>query len=55
MSHMLTMAGGTTQMVSILGVSTGWHTLYALLVGNDHMPIVPMTMSMVMLYVQPSS
>jgi hypothetical protein len=55
MSHMLTMAGGTTQMVSILGVSPGWHTFYALLVGNDHMPIMPMTMSMVTLYVLPSS
>jgi hypothetical protein len=55
MPHMLTMAGGTTQMVSTLGVSPGWHTFYALLVGNDHMPIMPMTMSMVTLYVQPSS
>jgi hypothetical protein len=55
MPYMLTMAGGTTQMVSIVGVSPGWHTFYALLVGNDHMPIMPMTMSMVMLYVQPSS
>jgi hypothetical protein len=52
MSHMLTMAGGTTQLVPILGVSPGWHTFYAVLVGNDHMPIMPMTMAAVTLNVQ---
>ncbi len=55
MPSMLTMAGGNTQMVSILGVSLGWHTFYAVLVGNDHMPIMPTTMTAVTLYVQPSS
>jgi hypothetical protein len=55
MPYMLTMAGSNTQMVSILGVSPGWHTFYAVLVGNDHMPIMPMTMSAITLYVQPSS
>lgn len=55
MANMLTMAGGDTQMVSILGVAPGWHTFYAVLVGNDHMPIMPMTVAMVTVFVQPSS
>jgi len=55
MAHMLTMAGGPSQMVSLKGVTQGWHTFYAVLVGNDHMPIMPMTMASVTLYVQSSS
>lgn len=51
MAHMLTMAGGPSQAVSLKGVTPGWHTFYALLVGNDHMPIMPMTMASVTLYV----
>jgi hypothetical protein len=52
MPHMVTMAGGTTQQVSLHAVTPGWHTFYAVLVGNDHMPIMPMTMSAVTLNVQ---
>ena len=54
MSRMLTMAGGPSQVVSLKGVTPGWHTFYAVLVGNDHMPIMPMTMASVRLYVQSS-
>jgi hypothetical protein len=52
MSHMLTMAGDTTQTVSLKAISPGWHTFIAVLVGNDHMPIMPMTMSSVHLLVK---
>ena len=52
MAHMLTMAGGTTQTVPIKGLTRGWHTFYALLVDNHHMPIMPMTMASVRLLVQ---
>lgn len=60
MSHMLTMAGGTTQQVSLHGfasgwVTPGWHTFYSVLVANDHMPIMPMTMAALTLYVQSGS
>ena len=54
MAHMLTMAGGLSQGVSLKGVTLGWHTFYAVLVGNDHMPIMPMTMASVTLHVQSS-
>ena len=54
MAHMLTMAGGPSQVVSLKGVTPGRHTFYAVLVGNDHMPIMPMTMASVTLYVQSS-
>jgi hypothetical protein len=49
---MLTMAGGTTQQVSLHALTPGLHIFYAVLVGNDHMPIMPMTMSSVTLNVQ---
>jgi hypothetical protein len=52
MPHMLTMAGANTQTVPIKGVKRGWHTFYALLVDNHHMPIMPMTMASVRLLVQ---
>jgi len=57
MAQMLTMAGGTTQEVSLVGVTPGWHTFYAVLVNDHHMPFmgVPTTMSSVRLYVQHSS
>ena len=51
MAKMVTMASGPSQEVPIKGVPTGWHTFYAVLVGNDHMPIMPMTMTSVKLYV----
>jgi hypothetical protein len=51
MSSMLTMASDASQEVPIKGVPTGWHTFWAVLVGNDHMPIMPMTMTSVHLYV----
>jgi hypothetical protein len=41
-------------VVSLKGVTPGWHTFYAVLVGNDHMPIMPMTMASVTLHVQSS-
>ena len=57
MAHMLTMAGGTTQEVSLVAVTPGWHTFYAVLVNDHHMPFtgVPTTMSSVRLYVQHGS
>jgi hypothetical protein len=54
MARMLTMAGGPSQVVSLKGVTPGWHTFYAVLVGNDHMPLMPMTISSVRLFVQSS-
>lgn len=44
-------AAVAAQEVPIKGVPTGWHTFYAVLTGNDHMPIMPMTMTAVKLYV----
>jgi hypothetical protein len=52
MARMLTMAGGPSQVVSLKGVTPGWHTFYAVLVGNGHMPIMPMTMASASLFVQ---
>jgi len=52
MAHMLTMAGGKTQTVPIKGVKRGWHTFYALLVDNHHMPIMPMTIASDRLFVR---
>jgi len=61
MSHMLTMASGPTQEVSLKGLEPGWHTFYAVLVDNHHMPFMtmggglqPSTVTSVKLYVQPS-
>ena len=51
MSSMLTMAADPSQEVPIAGVPTGWRTFWAVLVGNDHMPTMPMTMTSVRLYV----
>lgn len=55
MAHMKVMGGGSSQAVSLKGVAPGWHTFYALLVDNHHMPIMPMTMASVRLYVPPTS
>lgn len=62
MPHMLTMAGSTSQDVSLKGLTTGWHTFYGVLVDNHHMPFMtsdgglsPTTVSAVRLYVQSSS
>ena len=52
MPHMLTMAGANTQTVPIKGVKRGWHTFYALLVDNHHMPIMPMTIASDRLFVR---
>jgi hypothetical protein len=53
MSHMLTMAGDTTQEVLLKAITPGWHTFYAVLVNNQHMPFmgVPSSMTSVTLYV----
>ena len=53
MANMLTMAGGTTQEVSLKGVTPGWHTFWAVLVTNQHMPFMnaPTTMTSVRLFV----
>lgn len=53
MSHMLTMAGGTTQEVSLKAIPQGWHTFYAVLVNDQHMPFMamPSTMTSIRLYV----
>jgi hypothetical protein len=55
MAHMKVMGGGPSQEVSVKGVTPGWHTFYALLVDNHHMPIMPMTMASVRLYVASDS
>jgi hypothetical protein len=54
LAHMLTMGSDTSQTVSLKGVTQGWHTFYAVLVDNHHMPIMPMTMTAENLYVQSS-
>jgi hypothetical protein len=55
MANMLTMAGTTTQEVPLKGVTPGWHTFYAVLVSDQHMPLMgmpmPTTMTSVTLYV----
>jgi hypothetical protein len=53
MSNMLTMAGDTTQEVSLKAITPGWHTFYAVLVNDQHMPFmgVPSSMTSVTLYV----
>ena len=62
MPHMLTMGTGSgtsgTQVVSLKGITPGWHTFYALLVDNHHMPFMtngmpnPGTLTSVRQYVQ---
>jgi hypothetical protein len=52
MAHMLTMAPTATQEVPIKGLARGWHTFYAVLVSNQHMPVMPMTMTSVKLFVR---
>jgi len=62
MPHMLTMGTGSgtsgTQVVSLKGITRGWHTFYALLVDNHHMPFMtngmpnPGTLTSVRQYVQ---
>ncbi len=53
MANMLTMAGGPTQEVSLKAVPPGWHTFWAVLVNDQHMPFMglPSTMTSVDLYV----
>lgn len=53
MAHMLTMASDTTQEVSLKAVPTGWHTFYAVLVNDQHMPFMgtPSSMASIQLYV----
>ncbi|HEX9038511.1 MAG TPA: hypothetical protein VF808_16125 [Ktedonobacterales bacterium] len=53
MSNMLTMAGDTTQEVSLKAITPGWHTFYAVLVNDQHMPLMgaPNSMTSVTLYV----
>ena len=50
MAAMLTMGGGignmSTQTISLKGVTSGWHTFWALLVNNQHMPLMDMTTGM---------
>jgi hypothetical protein len=55
MAYMKVMGGGPSQAVSLKGATPGWHTFYTLLVDNHHMPIMPMTMASVRLYVAPNS
>lgn len=53
MSHMLIMSADLTQEVSLKAITPGWHTFYAVLVNNQHMPLMsaPNSMAAVMLYV----
>ena len=43
MANMLTMGGGPSQTVSLKGVTPGWHTFWAVLVDNHHMPFMDST------------
>lgn len=52
MPHMKTMASDPTQVVSLKGLAAGPHTFTAVLVGNDHMPNMPMAMASVTLNVR---
>lgn len=52
MPHMMTMASDATQTVSLKGLPSGPHTFTAVLVGNDHMPTMPMAMDSVTLNVR---
>lgn len=56
MSNMKTMAGSATQSVSLKGIRPGWHTFWAVLVNDGHMPLMgqPMSMTAVYLYVAPT-
>ena len=54
MPHMMTMADDATQTVSLEVVTAGLHTFTAILVGNDHMPIMPMAMASIILNVTTS-
>jgi hypothetical protein len=57
MAHMLTMAGGPTQEVSLVAISPGWHTFYAVLVNDQHMPFMSAstTVAAVRLFVRSGS
>ncbi len=52
MPYMKTMASDPTQVVSLKGLAAGPHTFTAVLVGNDHMPSMPMAMASVTLNVR---
>jgi hypothetical protein len=52
MAHMLTMAAGGSQTVPLKGIKPGQHTFYALLVNNQHKPLMPMVMTSVSLNVR---
>lgn len=45
MPYMKTMASDPSQLVSLKGLRAGRHTFTAILVGNDHIPTMPMAMS----------
>ena len=49
---MKVMGGGPSQAVALKGVAPGWHSFYALLVDNHHMPIMPMTIASDRLFVR---
>ncbi len=52
MAAMVTMGGGigtmSTQTISLKAVTSGWHTFWALLVNNDHMPLMDPTTGMLL-------
>ncbi|MGV8968388.1 MAG: hypothetical protein ACOH2F_19150 [Cellulomonas sp.] len=52
MPHMMTMASDATQAFSLKGLASGPHTFTAVLVGNDHMPLMSMAMASVTLNVR---
>ena len=52
MPYMKTMASDPSQVVSLKGLSAGPHTFTAVLVGNDHMPFMPIAMASVTLNVR---
>jgi hypothetical protein len=54
MPFMKTMASDPTQAVSLKGLSAGPHTFTAVLVGNDHMPFMPVAMDSVTLTIRSS-
>jgi len=48
MANMLTMASGSTQEVSLKGITPGVHTFWAVLVDNQHMPFMDMKTKMML-------
>lgn len=62
-TNLVTMGGGSgtseSQVISLKGITPGWHTFYVQLEDNHHMPVMtsggtPVPMTSVTLYVRSS-